>query len=151
MAVLFTPTSPIQCPSAPPEWTGAVVTGVVGGTADAPRIVPLREAVNASAEILALIEPGIVATEVLRFAAPCAGDRCGEFAAGRCTLAARIVGHAPAVTDALPYCTIRAACRWWQQEGKAACHRCPQVLTDNRNPNPSLRAVLAAKDASDRD
>ncbi|NCS45084.1 MAG: nitrogen fixation protein, partial [Microcystis aeruginosa BS11-05] len=39
------------------------------------------------------------------------------------------------VTDILPPCRIRQNCRWWLQEGKAACLRCPQVVTDNYNPS----------------
>jgi hypothetical protein len=39
------------------------------------------------------------------------------------------------VVDALPACAIRPACRWWQQEGKAACQRCPQVVTQAYAPS----------------
>ncbi|WP_256973461.1 hypothetical protein [Nostoc sp. T09] len=33
----------------------------------------------------------------------------------------RIVEDLPGVVQ------IRSSCRWWQQEGKAACMRCPQI------------------------
>jgi hypothetical protein len=36
----------------------------------------------------------------------------------------------PAVVDVLPICTIRASCRWYAQEGRDACLRCPQVVTE---------------------
>ncbi|MEH2255413.1 hypothetical protein [Nostoc sp.] len=46
----------------------------------------------------------------------------------------RIVEKLLPVAEALPPYSIRRDCRWWQQEGKAACMRCPQVITDNYNP-----------------
>jgi hypothetical protein len=54
-------------------------------------------------------------------------------------LAAKIVRWVPTVVDKLPACAIRAECRWWHQEGKAACLRCPQVVTDNFKPTPAMR------------
>ncbi|MCA2699690.1 MAG: nitrogen fixation protein, partial [Microcystis sp. M179S2] len=45
------------------------------------------------------------------------------------------------VTDTLPPCRIRQNCRWWLQEGKAACLRCPQVVTDNYNPSETFVKV----------
>jgi len=45
--------------------------------------------------------------------------------------------------DGLPACLIRATCRWYQQEGKAACHRCPQVVTYIAEPTNQMR--LAAE------
>ncbi len=30
---------------------------------------------------------------------------------------------------------MRMENRWWQQEGKAACMGCPQVITDIYNPS----------------
>lgn len=47
----------------------------------------------------------------------------------------------PAVAEELPPYSIRANCRWWQQEGKAACMRCPQVITDTYSPSELIREV----------
>jgi uncharacterized paraquat-inducible protein A len=55
----------------------------------------------------------------------------------------RIVEQLPTVTEALPPCAIRRDCRWWQQEGKAACMRCPQVVTDNYNASEQMRQAAA--------
>jgi hypothetical protein len=67
---------------------------------------------------------------VVRLASPCAERCCGHFSDNRCTLASRIVGRLPEVVERLPACALRPSCRWWHQEGPAACHRCPQIVTE---------------------
>jgi hypothetical protein len=51
----------------------------------------------------------------------------------------------PIATDELTPCAIRPRCRWWQQEGKAACSRCPQVVTDNYNPSELMIQAASPK------
>ena len=81
--------------------------------------------------------------EVFRFAAHCEENKCRHFDGSHCQLATRIVQILPAVTDGLPPCLIRAECRWFQQEGKAACMRCPQVVTESYEPDEDFkRAAL---------
>lgn len=121
------------CPSAQPEMAGAVVLGVVQGTAHEPRLAHLVAPLPVSDEILALSAP-VRPTEVFRFAAPCAGSACRHFDGVNCRLVTRVVELLPAVTVALPVCRIRPECRWWQQEGRVACQRCPQVVTETYNP-----------------
>jgi hypothetical protein len=140
--IRYTPTSLVQCPSAPPEWKGSAAIGLVLGTSDKPRVVPLREPVPSDHPAFCSNGAGVEITEAVRFAAPCAHAGCAEFVNNRCNLATRIVENIPAVTDRLPFCLIRAACRWWRQEGEAACLRCPQVVTDNRKPSAAMKAVL---------
>ena len=67
--------------------------------------------------------------EVFRFAARCEEGRCGQYADGRCSLGQRLVDGLEEVVDALPSCTIRATCRWYAEQGRPACLRCPQVVT----------------------
>jgi hypothetical protein len=134
------------CPSAQPDWKGSVAIGVVMGTAEEPRLVPLASAIAVNEAVLKLSGP-VEPTEVFRFAAPCLGNGCQHFRDRRCNLITQIVQILPAVADALPSCTIRDSCRWWRQEGRAACMRCPQVVTDNYNPSIEMR-VAAAPPAS---
>lgn len=130
------------CPSAPPELDGAVAIGVMGGTAREPRMTPLEEPLPVTDELLRLAEP-VEPTEVFRFAAPCACGGCLHFRERRCRLIERIVGELPPVTDELPECAIRPDCRWWRQEGRAACLRCPRVVTRDHAPSrPMVRAAL---------
>lgn len=128
-----------MCPSAQPDWEGAQAIGVVGGSADAPEVAYLPQAVPVSEELLALARP-VTPGEVFRIAAPCANSGCGHFnsAEGKCKLAEKIVRWTPVAVQKLPACSIRASCRWWQQEGLAACMRCPQVVTDRLQASPEM-------------
>jgi len=131
------------CPSAQPDWEGSKVIGVVGGTKEAPEVAYLSEPQPVTEELLALARP-VTPSEVFRFSAPCANSACGHFSAeqGKCKLAEKIVRWAPMVVEKLPPCTIRPDCRWWQQEGKSACMRCPQVVTRRLdNPEPIAKAA----------
>jgi hypothetical protein len=126
------------CPSARPEMEDAIIIGVVGGTAQEPHVAHLVQPLPVTDELLALTEPASPLA-VFRTAAPCAASACLHFAAGRCRLASRIVEELPAAVDGLPACRIRPSCRWWQQEGKDACLRCPLIVTETVNPTERLR------------
>ncbi|HEY5139539.1 MAG TPA: nitrogen fixation protein [Methylococcales bacterium] len=127
------------CPSAQPDIAGSIVFGVVGGTAQAPQLMHI-EPRPVTSEVLALTQP-VNPAEVFRFAAPCAGDTCQHFDGFNCRLATRIVASLPVVVDSLPSCHLRPTCRWWQQEGKTACFRCPQIVTETHNPTEHLQNV----------
>ena len=134
--------APPLCPSAQPEMDGSVAFGVVGGTVEEPRLVHFTEPQPVTPELLALTRP-VKPTEVFRFAAPCAGHACQHFDGTDCRLVTRVVQILPAVTSDLPPCVLRPDCRWWQQEGKAACLRCPQIVTERHAPSDEmLRAGL---------
>jgi hypothetical protein len=126
------------CPSAQPDWDGAIALGIVGGTAEEPRLRVFGKPQAVTPELLRLAEPALP-TEVFRFAAPCMETGCRHFGESRCHLAAKIVHKLNAVSEALPPCAIRAQCRWYGQEGAAACRRCPQVVTDNANASAPMR------------
>jgi hypothetical protein len=131
------------CPSAQPHCREAQVFGVVGGTASAPDVAYLSTPQPVTDELMQLsgpVRPG----EVFRIAAPCACSGCRHFApeASRCRLVEKVVQRMPIVVDKLPRCSIRLECRWWQQEGKAACVRCPQVVTESFKPIPAVRDAL---------
>ena len=132
------PATPPLCPSAQPHMEGSTVLGVVGGTPERPRLAYLAEPRPVTADVLALSGP-VLPTAIFRFGAPCAGHACQHFDGSDCRLATRIVQLLPPVVDGLPACHLRPDCRWWQQEGKAACLRCPQVVTDARNPSELQR------------
>ena len=80
-------------------------------------------------------------TEVFRAASPCMERRCKHFDGTNRQLAARVASMLDAVVSALPRCAIRPRCRWFRQEGGAACLRCPQVATEQRNPTDGQNAV----------
>lgn len=136
---------PPLCPSAQPEMGGSVLFGVVSGTVDQPRLAYLTEPQPVTPELLALAEP-VRPTEVFRFAAPCAEHECQHFDGARCRLVRRIVRLVPPVTESLPPCRLRPVCRWWQEEGRAACVRCPLVVTQDFQPSDEL--AMAADPAT---
>lgn len=127
----------ILCPSAQPEMTGSVAFGVVGGTAAEPRVSWIEKPVPVTEEILALTGE-VPPTQVLRIAAPCQENACCHFDGTDCRLATKLVQLMPAVTQSLPPCQIRKDCRWYAQEGRAACAVCPQIVTYSVNPSEEL-------------
>jgi hypothetical protein len=141
---MTTPTRQQQtlCPSAQPDWQDAKVFAVVGGNADAAEVAYLSAPQPVTPELLALAHP-VAPAEVFRFAAPCAGGACQHFSVGesKCRLAEKTVRWVPKAVETLPPCTIRAHCRWFQQEGREACMRCPQVVTNNPLPSEAMRAA----------
>ena len=130
--------APVMCPSAQPGMQNPRLLGVVTFDERTPRIAYLNEPVPLTDELLKLAEPADP-REVFRMAAQCEASRCAHFSGTRCSLAARIVQILPAVVDSLPACLIRATCRWYTQEGKPACLRCPQVVTQAIDPSPDYR------------
>ncbi|MFM6629432.1 MAG: nitrogen fixation protein [Microcystis panniformis] len=132
--------NPALCPSARENSPDSVIFGIAAGTVEEPRVAYLPEIQPVTAEILALAQP-VTPTEVFRFAASCAEKECVHFDGQDCRLARRVAQGLAEVTDILPPCRIRQNCRWWLQEGKAACLRCPQVVTDNYNPSETFVKV----------
>jgi hypothetical protein len=129
---------PPLCPSAQPGMPGAVVFGIAAGTVEVPRVAYLAESLPVTPEVLALAGP-LEPAEIFRFAAPCAGLGCRHFDGSSCGLVTKIVLHVPPVVAGVPPCDLRPSCRWWQQEGKAACLRCPQIVTIALEPSAPLR------------
>jgi hypothetical protein len=136
------------CPSAQPQMADAVVFAVVAGTPEERRAGYLAEPLPTGEEVLALAAPA-KPTEVFRLAASCAGTGCKHFDGLNCRLAERIVQQLSPVVDRLPPCAIRPACRWWCQEGKAACLRCPQVVTETSHASNLYRQVADPESVAD--
>ncbi len=128
------------CPSARPEPGESLVFGVISGTPEKPQVAYLKQPQPITDELIAKVSP-VTPAEVFRTAATCIQSGCQHFNGKDCRLAMRVVEKMPAVAEELPPCSIRRDCRWWQQEGKAACMRCPQVITDNYNPSELTREV----------
>jgi hypothetical protein len=129
-------TRPVLCPSAQPAMPGSMAFGVITGTPLEPRVAWIERPVPVTDDLLALAGP-VPPTQVLRFAAPCQETACCHFDGKDCQLATRLVQLMPAVADTPP-CRIRPDCRWFTQEGKAACQRCPQIVTYSVNPTEQL-------------
>lgn len=130
----------LKCPSAQPGMGDAQILGVVSREGETPRLAYLDEPLAATPEVLALAEPVAVA-EVFRLSARCEEKKCTHFDGARCQLAVRIAKMLPEVVDSLPACNIRRDCRWFRQEGRVACLRCPQIVTGNPEADDRLKEV----------
>jgi hypothetical protein len=116
------------CPSAQPDMAGARVIGVIQGMPEEPEIAYLERDVAIEAGVAAALGT-VDPTEVFRYAAACETHRYAHFTGGHCSLATRIVEELPEVVQLLPRCQICATCRWFAEQGGAACRRGPQVVT----------------------
>ena|SRR5215831_4585429 len=128
------------CPSAQPGMERCSVLGVVRQEGPAPTLQYLNQLLPATPSILAMAAP-LKPTEVFRLAATCAEHKCPHFDGTDCRLATRVVQILPAVVDSLPPCVIRKECRWYSQEGGAACRRCPEITTVSYDLSPQVREV----------
>lgn len=124
------------CPSAQPDMKNSIVFGVIGGTVQEPRASYLIKP-QPLYKVPKLPQP-VKPVEVFRFAATCAEHQCMHFDGSKCKLAQKIAKLDP-VVEFLPPCPIRTDCRWWQQEGREACLRCPAVVTENYQPSEEMR------------
>ena len=121
----------LSCPSAPATAEGAEVFGVVVGTVEAPRVEYLSEPLPVTAELLSGLGESR-AGEVLRVRASCAKSACVHFSESHCRLGEQIAALPPpsAARSRLPPCTIRASCRWFAEQGAAACSQCSAIVTE---------------------
>ena len=106
---------------------GSRVFGLISGSPDEPRVAYLRA--DALVEKDTIEHLGIDPTHVFRFAARCEESSCAQFDGHSCSLGRRIAEGLDPVVDVLPPCQIRATCRWYAENGRPACIRCPQVVT----------------------
>ena len=139
--------TPLLCPSAQPEQPDARVFGVQTTTVDNQRRVGyLTETVPVTEDLMVSLGQSS-APEVLRIAAPCMQGGCMHFEAGACALADRVARMLVPVVGALPRCAIRPSCRWFREQGPAACVRCPQVVTHSR-AGSGVPAEVAYRDGT---
>ena len=132
------------CPSAQPRMDGAFIFAAVTDEPPVtlsyltrPVALPPQPAEPTSGKRVQTHRP----TELLRLAAPCVESRCLHFDGSVCQLGTRAAQQLRPVVDALPPCSIRAACRWWIEQGAEACKRCPQVVTDLPETTEERRQV----------
>jgi hypothetical protein len=138
--------APPLCPSATldgapldaaPDGFGLRITGLVGADGT---VSNLRTPLPVDAAMRGALRGDDAPERRFRFAAPCAAQGCGHWqaggsgeASGQCGLIGRIRDHvaasgaAPDAPPGLQPCAIRARCRWWQQDGAAACAVCTLV------------------------
>ena len=128
----------ILCPSAPPDADGAVAFGVVGRRGNRSHVRWIETPQPVTPELLdktGEADP----RQVMRFAGACQEKACAHFDGKDCQLATRLVSMLDPVAGKPPPCTLRKDCRWFTQEGVAACRRCPQIVTQTGDPDKRMR------------
>ncbi len=114
------------CPSGAADRPESVVLGVRSGADGG--VSYLDEPLPA-AEVMSMVPEGIEPRRILRFASHCEAT-CANRVGSECGLINRISAvPAPPHAAAVPRCHLRTKCKWWQQKGVDACHRCPAVST----------------------
>jgi len=111
-----------------------VVWGIAAGTPERPQVIPVPPEPFTTAHAQAALPA--TPREVFRLAARCAKGSCphwrpeetGAEGDGACSLVQRVIAKLP--KTAPQKCGIRSVCRWFAQEGLAACRICPGVVTD---------------------
>ncbi len=121
-----------MCPSARAE-IGATLLGYRGADG---KMTFLKE--RAEIDQTFLDEAGQRPEERFRFSSPCVEHQCSQWDGCKCKIPEMIADRYPPAEAAasLGPCVIRAACRWYGQEGAEACRLCPMVVTDQRGPEP---------------
>src|ERR1051325_215424 len=117
--------------------TDAVVLGVIREREGWSFVHHLAEPLPVTPAVLALAGDA-PAGRVFRFAADCAMEACAHFDGKDCRLAAKLVHSSLDRARALPPCRIRKDCRWYTQEGNAACFVCPLILSETATPTAEL-------------
>jgi hypothetical protein len=125
----------VLCPSSRCQ-DGAILLGIVladGSVAFAKDRIVVDQAFVQNAT-----KPGSNPPETrFRFSTPCAKGGCDQWSGSRCGVIDSVLVEAheqncrPSA-DALPECSIRNDCRWFDQTGPDACAVCDLVITETR-------------------
>jgi len=121
---------PLLCPSSRCT-AGARLIGIVqqNGT-----VTFTPDDLRIDEDFVRIAEQGRKPESRFRFAGPCQRAHCAQWAGERCGVIDLVLSQAPeaAVQSslALPNCSIRSKCRWFDQSGAAACRACPLVITE---------------------
>lgn len=120
----------LACPSAPAQ-PGSSLLAIVGSDG---RLAHLSPPIPVDETFVAAASRHGAPEARMRFTAPCLEAGCAQWTGSSCgvieqVLASGVQEEQPAK---LPRCAIRSGCRWYRQEGGAACRACPLVLADGR-------------------
>lgn len=116
----------LTCPSAPAE-PGSVVLGIVVASG---KVAYLSPSMPVTESLLKTVhKDGQPIEQRMRFAGGCIRSQCVQWSEGRCGLIDRVLSDVGTHDMAtLPQCGIRSTCRWFFQQGRAACNACPMVI-----------------------
>ena len=122
--------APALCPSARAE-PGATLLGVIGVDG---QVAYLKTKLEIDQDFIDEASEYGAPEERFRFSGKCVEGKCMQWdnGASRCGVldgVAPLLGRGDAEAPLQP-CVIRGACRWFRQDGAAACRICPGVITE---------------------
>ena len=116
-----------HCPSGQCE-EGAQLLGVVQADGT---IGYLGQPIPIDADFVATARTGRSPERRFRFTSKCVEGACQQWTGTRCGVIDKMIEALQPVDEAtLPRCGIRSYCRWFHQNGVAACRTCRLVITD---------------------
>lgn len=121
------PRERILCPSARCK-AGATLLGVVreDGT-----IAFLPAGFEVDEDFVRLVRQGRNPESRFRFADRCIEGACQQWKDHHCTVPGKVRSRLDVLPESgEPDCAVRPYCRWYRQDGAAACDICPLVITD---------------------
>ena len=118
--------SSLACPSFRCE-PGAVLLGIVGRDQ---KVGYIRPELRIDESFVSRASSGRSPEKRFRFAGPCVEGRCRQWTGEGCGVIKEVLASSASSCERLPACVLRPHCRWYAQEGTAACRVCPLVLTD---------------------
>jgi len=119
----------LLCPSAACR-PNALLLGIVNGDGT---IWPLQQPVRIDREFVEIANRGRRPEKRFRFASPCVQSACQQWSGSRCGVIDLCAADVRSENHPLArewQCPIRSDCRWFHQNGRAACEVCPEVITD---------------------
>ncbi len=129
-----------MCPSA-----RAQVCSVLFGVLNAEGVVDfLLDPLEVTEEFLVKAAAGRELEQRFRFAAPCAEGKCAHWKEGHCRVP-DITRFQPGPDERPHRCPIRPSCRWFDQEGISACHRCPLIAMKGPHGNVNLSKLKGSR------
>jgi hypothetical protein len=126
------------CPNALPV-VGGLIIGVVNEQ-DEVTLLPQPEVIDKEFYDTVIQNTGMDVQ--FRFSKPCIQGKCGHWTGHSCNVPGRVMQRVEArmvAEGTLPLCEIRPSCRWYTQEGPAACHICPIVINFKREDGETLQ------------
>ncbi|MEI9932612.1 MAG: hypothetical protein WDM89_19280 [Rhizomicrobium sp.] len=110
------------------------VVGIVGADG---RVSYLKDRLEIDQAFLD--EAGPRPEQRFRFSGMCVEHRCKQWDGCKCTVIENVIENAattvaPDPDTSLRPCSIRPACRWFDQRGGEACRVCVFVITDTMEP-----------------
>ena len=121
--------SALMCPSSRCE-PGSSLIAILG---DEGRLAHITPAMPVDEEFVAAASAHGSPEARMRFASPCLQAGCAQWTGSSCGIIEQVLAAEVGPEGGrLPRCAIRPSCRWYAQEGAAACRACPLIVTDAR-------------------